>query len=690
MHTIDVVRSAMLRKIKDSALAEKDLKRLKFQPYTAESITLRAVELGIPYVREPGFLIPYFDAAQKPVNFFRYRYLKEFLPRNGFAALTVPDKKAIKYMQPGGEIPHVYFSPLFDWKDFFKHPPAKAPLIITEGELKAACGTKYGFPVLGLGGVSSFMSTKNGLDLLPELGAIDFKDRVVYIVFDSDAVHKPDVLIASNMLARRLLAREAHVHVQWVPELNKAKTGLDDYIVARGKEAFDKLVNSSEEWSKSRALHEFNDEVIFLRESDTIMELAHRYRWKAATAVSSVYKNKTFTLKETKGKEVVLKTYNTAAEWWKWGGRSELDSITYVPGGPLVIESADTNGAVTRNYNCWQGWGVAEKYVCKGSMENWRKLLDFIFTGHKPEYRKFFEQWLAYPIQYPGTKLFSAVSMWGKPGVGKSLIGYTMKRLYGNNFTKVTERELHGNFNEWAEYRQFALGEEITGGDKRGVADYLKDIITQEELRINPKHIKAYTLPDCTNWFFTSNHPDAFFIEDADRRFFVIEVKNSALERSFYKKYNDWFRSDEGAGALMWYFRNLNLDGFDPMGHAMETESKREMISDGRSDVGSWCAMLRENPDEVLRLPGGEPIQRKLWTSGELYALFDPTGKGRVTQNGLGRELKRAGFRKALEGAPLRTKYGLVKLWVIRNPGPIKNPSMFAKLYEQEMEGKCS
>ncbi|MFZ0630231.1 MAG: hypothetical protein WA374_09135 [Acidobacteriaceae bacterium] len=37
---------------------------------------------------------------------------------------------------------------------------------------------------------------------------------------------------------------------------------------------------------------------------------------------------------------------------------------------------------------------------------------------------------MAYPLQYPGTKLYSAVVLWtAQQGVGKSLLGYTMQQI---------------------------------------------------------------------------------------------------------------------------------------------------------------------------------------------------------------------------------------------------------------------
>ena len=688
MLTQEEARAAMLKKLKDSALTAEDAKRARFKVCTNGDIPA-----GLTAHPSAGFTLPYHDVQGKPTGFYRYRYLEQ-PPRRGVEALT--KKKEYRYIQPTGVSTQVYFSRLLEggWEKFFKVEPRERWLIITEGELKADCACKQGFPTLALGGVWTFMSKREGLLLIPDLNELNLKDSLVYIIYDSDASSNPDVLMAENVLARQLLNRsKALPMVIRLPALKGLpKTGLDDYLVQKGDKELQKLIESAEEWEPSAALHQMNEEFIVLREGAAILEPKTRDRWRAAEFVNVVCAHRTYTAMETKivnkKKEQVMSEKRTAAEWIKWPGRVELERMTYAPGAGRVVDGC---------YNAWQGWGIAEEHIKRGDVKPWQELLDFLFKGAKKEHRKWFEQWLAFPLQNPGVKMFQGVVMWGGPGTGKTLVGHTLERIYGSNYTEVTERELHGNFNGWAECKQFALGDEITGGDKRAVAEYLKGIITQKFIRINTKFVREYTVPDCLNWYFTSNHPDAFFIEDKDRRYFVNEVRGLPKDRAFYRRYDAWYRSTEGAGALFHHLLHLDLAGFDPMEHAPQTDSKLEMIADGRSDVGNWCAMLRENPDEVLRdnsegvLPGqSKPILRKLWTSRELYALFDPSGKGRVTQNGLGRELKRAGFRKALGGSPIGTKYGMVKLWVIRAVGNVQNHSGFKKLYEQELEYKRS
>jgi hypothetical protein len=263
--------------------------------------------------------------------------------------------------------------------------------------------------------------------------------------------------------------------------------------------------------------------------------------------------------------------------------------------------------------------------------------------------------------------MFSAAVIWSTAqGTGKTLIGHTMLRLYGSNGIEIKEKDLKGGFNSWAENRQFVVGDEITGSEKRAEADSLKGMITQAQLRINMKYLPEYTVPDCINYYFTSNHPDAFFLEDTDRRFFIHELVGDPASPADYAAYDRWYKGD-GAAALFDHLLRLDLKGFDPLAPAMETASKRSMIVDSKSDLGAWVLGLKEDAAALLRPLGERAAQEAcLLTNEQLRRAYDPEHATQVTANGVGRELKRAGFRQVNDGQPVRLSGGLSRLYVVR------------------------
>lgn len=641
------LRSAAVTKLEASGLTPELTKKLQIQPVMAD----KAVDfLDAKHPAKGGILIPYFTVSGKPTKFWRFRYLERTL--EGFAALTA--KKDIRYVQASGSLNELYFPPLLPWIKVVGDP--SVPICITEGELKAACGCAYFMPTIGLGGVWNFRSTKAGLPLLPQFQEVDWKDRNVYIIYDSDAKTNPNVLQAENALAEALTALEALPHIVRLPEgADGKKQGLDDFLVTQGKAALERLTNAAQPYDFARELHKFNEEVVYVRDPGVVLRLSNQQRINPRAFVDHAYSTRTMvvTTEDAKG-NLAMKELSLPKEWLKWPGRAEVERVTYVPGGDRMVDGA---------LNSWPGWGVAPK---AGDIKPWQTLMDYIFF-QKPDERHYFEQWLACPLQHPGIKMSVAAVIHGIfQGTGKTLVGETMFKIYGRNATEITNEHLGTSHNEWAENKQFIMGSEITGGDKRAIADTMKQLITQKRVRINIKFIPSYELPDCANYYFSSNHPDSFFLEDNDRRYFVHEVNSPPLSAGFYTEtYVRWLNGD-GPAALFDYLLKKDLTGFHPHGAAMMTDAKRNMISVGRSDLAEWVNQLKEAPHVVLKF-GDSFLDYALWTTAELVALYDPLGRHRVTANGMGRELRRSGFVALNEGQSVGTARGSVKLFAIRD-----------------------
>ena len=266
--------------------------------------------------------------------------------------------------------------------------------------------------------------------------------------------------------------------------------------------------------------------------------------------------------------------------------RTHLD-IDFIPGGGEIVGNT---------INLWDGWGVS---AVAGDISPWNSFLDHLFGGN-PDMRRWFEQWIAYPIQHPGAKLSTAVVLWSsKQGVGKSMVGETICSLYGNHARIISAAELHGNYNNWMRCSQFILGEENSSGDQRADANKLKVLITGNTVVVNEKYQPSLELKNCANFLFTSNDPSAFYLEDADRRFFVWEIVADRKPDVFYDDFVDWRDKRGGLTALMDHLQKINLTGFAPKGNAPVTEAKQEMIRHSKSDMERWLADSLEDSDSI-------------------------------------------------------------------------------------------
>lgn len=222
-----------LADLRKSGLSEHSIRSLGVHAVRPHDITLAGVD--------HAYRIPYFDLGGNHIDFERWRL---------FPPIVSFDGHSRKYHQPAGSTPHLYLPPLLNWRSVAADPTI--PVVITEGEKKAAAGCQEGLTVAGIAGVWCWrMKQEDGERLvLPELDLLVWKGRLVEIVPDSDA-WRPNkmmqVLAGFYALGMELTQRGAHVQLVQMPERGGLKVGLDDFVVAEGlqwRDAWDRLKRS--------------------------------------------------------------------------------------------------------------------------------------------------------------------------------------------------------------------------------------------------------------------------------------------------------------------------------------------------------------------------------------------------------------------------------------------------------------
>jgi hypothetical protein len=108
-------------------------------------------------------------------------------------------------------------------------------LWITEGIPKGDALVSHGVCTIALQGVWGFRGTNEhgGKVILPDWDYVALNGRTVYVVFDSDIYHKPDVDRALKALYTFLRSKAAIPRlVHWPEEYRTKKWGVDDFLAA--------------------------------------------------------------------------------------------------------------------------------------------------------------------------------------------------------------------------------------------------------------------------------------------------------------------------------------------------------------------------------------------------------------------------------------------------------------------------
>jgi hypothetical protein len=274
--------------------------------------------------------------------------------------------------------------------------------------------------------------------------------------------------------------------------------------------------------------------------------------------------------------------------WIQHPLRREATGIRMAPNEPEDLP----DGAI----NSWLGFSINP---AKGDIKPFIKL----FKRQIPDAhdRRYVLQWMANLFQNPASKAYTSIVMWSRvQGTGKNLIWECVGNLFNDrHYTLVSQEVFDDAFTEWKANRVFVICDEVSSTEKRQTADRIKGWITSSSNSINTKNEPKFNQPNLIKYVFLSNHPDAVFLDDSDRRFFVVNVTQGRLPDYEAKEYTSW-RDNGGRAALLYFLLNLDLSDFNGKAPAPMSSAKQEMIDDNRSDFEGWLDHLLDNIDAIM------------------------------------------------------------------------------------------
>lgn len=252
---------------------------------------------------------------------------------------------------------------------------------------------------------------------------------------------------------------------------------------------------------------------------------------------------------------------------WVRRGAYFLDEVGFDPG--------ESDQRV--RLNTWRGWPITP---ANGKCDRLLELIEYLCNAEEngPEVYRWLLKWMAYPLQHPGAKMNSAVIMHGPQGTGKSTVFQVLARIYGDYATVLNQRGLEDRFNaDWVDSKLFILAEEVvTRAEMWHIKNELKELVTGEWIRVNPKNIGAYRQRNHVNIVYLSNENQPLPIENDDRRHCVIWTP-PAVSEAFYD--DVWLEIEQGATEAFYaYLMGLDLTGFHPKKRPPMTDAKRQLI----------------------------------------------------------------------------------------------------------------
>ncbi len=157
---------------------------------------------------------------------------------------------------------------------------------------------------------------------------------------------------------------------------------------------------------------------------------------------------------------------------------------------------------------------------------NIKELIFNICGGDETNYIWFIE-WLAWQVQFPTSKLPTAVILQGEQGTGKGVFKtHILDAIFGNNCQEINQTHLESSFNEYLLGKQVIVANEVMHNENRQtLPNILKNLVTDEYITIQRKFRKDLVIRNYTHWIFCTNSDNPIKIEEGDRRYSVFKSK---------------------------------------------------------------------------------------------------------------------------------------------------------------------
>ncbi|OTA14619.1 DNA primase [Xenorhabdus vietnamensis] len=214
--------------------------------------------------------------------------------------------------------------------------------------------------------------------------------------------------------------------------------------------------------------------------------------------------------------------------------------------------------------------------------------------------RLFFIARLAWVVQRPERRCpITVLHISVLHGTGRGWVIQLMEAILGHwNCTRAKMDVICKNqYHDYLYHSLLCTVDEVKENiEKRySVNDQLRDLLTEPRFEVNNKYGKKMTMDIFTSFLFFSNHIDAIFIPEEDRRIAVFGGPDFLQDDNYFKQLYQTLKDPEFIAQVYWYLMGINLDEFDWQ-RAPETEERCLMIDSSRTDADKVLFDLLADP----------------------------------------------------------------------------------------------
>jgi hypothetical protein len=303
-----------------------------------------------------------------------------------------------------------------------------------------------------------------------------------------------------------------------------------------------------------------------------------------------------------------------------------VDGLAWMPGADEVIrDKAIIDGCWAPKpgvalYNTYRAPEVVPGDASQA--ERWLEHVRKLF----PDEAEDLISWMAHRIQFPGIKPNFGLLLIGPPGIGKDTILVPLREGVGPwNVADVTLNQMMGSFNDYLCAVVLRINEARDSGDagkgridRYAMHDHLKPVLASppETFRINRKYVQEFAAANVVGAVITTNHPEALYLPDDDRRLLVASspCKAGEFKPEFFTALYRWYFQEGGIGHIVAFLKARDLSKFNAYAAPPKTAGFLNIVvADHTVEHGELLdaidALGKEARDKAAR-DKGEPVDK--------------------------------------------------------------------------------
>jgi hypothetical protein len=266
-----------------------------------------------------------------------------------------------------------------------------------------------------------------------------------------------------------------------------------------------------------------------------------------------------------------------------------VEQMTWAPGSPMLIRNrliAEGGWFPRDDVTCFNLYRLPK--INPGDATKAGPWLDHCHNLYPAEADHLIN-WLACRVQRPQDKINHALVLGGNQGIGKDSLLEPVKYAVGPwNFIEVSPQQVLGRFNAFLRSVILRISEARDLGEfnRFHFYDHLKSLTAAppDTVRIDEKHLREYSILNCTGVIITTNHKtDGIYLPADDRRHFVAwsPHKKEDFDDGYWRKL--WgFYNNGGLCHVAAFLAALDITAFNPKAPPPKTQAFWDIVDTGR------------------------------------------------------------------------------------------------------------